>query len=95
MDNTWRGPTRADEAARTCLAQGAHLCTYVELSAACYANKAGVRGDVNGRWIGNACGDDCVLCGNQNNSCSNFEGTCNKQDNRAYKCCFSSHAGGY
>jgi hypothetical protein len=95
MDNNWRGGARADAAARACLAAGAHLCTYVELSAACYANKAGVRGNMNGRWIGNGCGDDCVLCGNNNNDCNNFEGTCNKSDGRTYKCCYNIHGGAY
>ena len=65
------------------------------MSAACYRRVGNVYGSMNGRWIGNACGDDCVMCGNNNTDCSNFEGNCNKRDSRTYKCCYNIHSGAY
>jgi hypothetical protein len=50
--------------------------------------------NANGRWIGNVVGDDRVLCGNRNISAdnhpdiANFEGTCNRFDQRSYWCAY-------
>lgn len=47
-----------------------------------------------GRWIGDWVGDDNVLCGNRtvssdgDNDIGNFEGTCNRFDNRGFWCAY-------
>jgi len=50
--------------------------------------------NVNGRWIGNVVGDDNILCGNRSinadnhSDIGNFEGTCNRFDQRSYWCAY-------
>ena len=79
----------------TCYQQGGHVCTYGELGAACKLGIAGAdAGSINGKWIGNVTGDDGALCGNGGN-CDNFEGGCNKGDNRQFKCCYGPTGGSY
>lgn len=96
IDDHWRSAATMPIAADNCYFQGGHVCTYGELTAACKNAVAGCgAGDVNGKWIGNVCGDDCALCGNGVDSCDNFEGTCDKDDNRQYKCCYGSVGGSY
>lgn len=76
-----------------CREQRAHVCTYEDLTYLYYQTNLDATYNPEGAWIGNMVADDNALCGNRrinsNNDPNivNFEGTCGKNDNRAYWCC--------
>jgi hypothetical protein len=70
-----------------------HVCTYADLAYVYDQTAADAAYNPDGRWIGNIVADDQVLCGNRTINMNNdpdepnFEGTCNKNNVRAYWCC--------
>jgi len=92
MDSSWQTSTYALDAAYRCISRGAHLCGQSELHTASRLRRGNVYGSISGKWIAGWHGDDTAFCGNKNSSCTNFEGTCLKNDSRAYKCCYSIHS---
>jgi hypothetical protein len=81
MDNSDRTAATFQEAQAVCRALGAHICTYSDVYSA-WPN-----GNTVGNWLGNRDGDDSCLHIN-GTAQSNFEGSTNKGDSRAYRCCF-------
>jgi hypothetical protein len=77
----------------TCQGQKARVASYGDLSFVYLASQLDARYNPSGRWIGpDLVSDDRALCGNRsitgNNDPdqNNFEGTCNKSDNRQFWC---------
>lgn len=77
-----------NDAQDVCFALGGHISTYNEMYRLSIANGAG-NVLFNGDWIGNRAGDDQAYCVNGTNL-SNFEGICDKNDGRTYRCVNSS-----
>lgn len=80
-------------AARNCRNQRGQVCTYEDLTYLYYSSGLDANYNPDGAWLGTMVGDDEVLCGNKDITFNNdpdivnFEGTCNKNDTRAYWCC--------
>jgi hypothetical protein len=89
---TWFGPSTFNDAQNVCFALGGHISTYNELYrlAQTYGTGAVL---FSGDWIGNRSGDDQAYCVNNGNPppLNNFEGNCNKNDSRIYRCVNSSN----
>ena len=83
---------RYDEAQRLCRDKRGRVATYEDLFYLFRNTASDVSYNPYGRWIGNLVQDDGVLCGNADINYDddpeiwNFEGTCNKTDNRQYWC---------
>lgn len=84
MDNSDRTAAAFQEAQAVCRALGAPICTYYDVYSA-WPN-----GNTVGNWLGNRDGDDSCLHIN-GTAQSNFEGSTNKGDSRAYRCCFGPY----
>ncbi len=82
------GATNFNDAQNVCFALGGHLATYNDIYRLGLANGIGAV-IANGDWIGHRTGDDDAYCVNGVNL-TNFEGNCNKGDNRPYRCVNSS-----
>jgi len=93
ISNQVQNATSYQNASALCRDELSHVCTYEDLTYIYFRTTADATYNPDGRWIGNMTGDDQVLCGNRtinvNNDAdiTNFEGTCNKNNNRAYWCC--------
>jgi hypothetical protein len=77
------------DAQETCFALGGHISTYTELRMLAKAYGVGAV-LFNGDWIGDRAGDDNALCVNNQSDINNFEGNCNKNDVRVFRCVSSS-----
>jgi hypothetical protein len=85
--------TRYRSAVRNCRNQRSQVCSYEDLTYLYYSTSLDANYNPNDMWIGNMVGDDSVLCGNRDvtsnsdSDISNFEETCDKNDQRSYWCC--------
>lgn len=92
ISNNVQNATRYDFAQRRCRVQRGHVATYEDLYYLYIHSTLDASYNPNGRWIGNMTGDDQALCGNRSITFNgdpdqnNFEGTCNKSNNRNYWC---------
>jgi hypothetical protein len=85
------GTASFNDAQNICAAMGGHIPTYNEMyRIAQLNNNAGAPVLINGDWLGNRAGDDQAYCVNGSGTLGNFEGTCNKNDNRFFRCAQSS-----
>jgi len=82
------GATTFNEAQNVCTSLGGHIATYNDMYRLAQQNGVGVV-LIGGDWIGHRTGDDDAYCVN-GNAIGNFEGNCNKNDNRPYRCVNSS-----
>ena len=84
--------TRYPWAQRRCRVQQGRMASYEDLYYLYIHSNLDASYNPNGRWIGNMVADDNALCGNRQITFdgdpdrNNFEGTCNKNDNRGYWC---------
>ena len=84
--------TRYQYAQRRCRVQRGRVASYEDLYYLYIHTGFDASYNPNGRWIGNMVADDNALCGNRSITFDNdpdmynFEGTCNKNDLRAYWC---------
>lgn len=82
-----------DDAAAFCRDRESRVCSYEDLFYLYVFGSTDSGFNPMGAWIGNIVGDDDVLCGNRSITGendpdqNNFEGTCNKRDNRVFWCC--------
>ncbi len=84
------GSPNFNDAQNVCFAVGGHIATYNEMYRLAQANGTGSV-LIGGDWIGNRAGDDQAYCVNSTDI-NNFEGVCNKNDGRAFRCVNSSGA---
>lgn len=79
-------------AQRRCRVQRGRVASYEDLYYLYIHSSLDSSYNPSGRWIGNMVADDNALCGNSSITfdgdpdIQNFEGTCNKNDNRSYWC---------
>ncbi len=84
--------TRYAWAQRRCRVQRGRMASYEDLYYLYVHSTLDASYNPNGRWIGNMVADDNALCGNRQITFNgdpdrnNFEGTCNKNNNRGYWC---------
>ncbi len=84
--------TRYAWAQRRCRVQQGRVASYEDLYYLYIHSNLDASYNPNGRWIGNMVADDNALCGNRSITFDgdpdrdNFEGTCNKNNNRGYWC---------
>lgn len=82
-----------------CRAYKSHVCTEEDLYYLYRASSLDASYDPNGKWLGNATGDDEALCGNRSittdgdSDRENFETTCDKSGSRSYWCCHDDDDG--
>lgn len=87
-----RSSDRYLAAQRRCRASRARVCTREDYFYI-YSGPNGGSYNANGQWLGNTVGDDQALCGNRSvtsrwdSDMWNFDGTCNVQDQRQFRCC--------
>jgi hypothetical protein len=92
-----QAPAQFDTAMRLCRSQRAYVASYGDLYYLYVNTNLDANYNPNGRWIGpDLIADDRALCGNVNvpPNQENFEGTCNKNDVRAYWCAHDDDGGG-
>jgi hypothetical protein len=77
-----------NEAQNVCFALGGHIATYNEMYRLAQTNGTGAV-LIGGDWIGHRTGDDDAYCVNST-GITNFEGNCNKNDIRSFRCVNSS-----
>ncbi|APR87845.1 hypothetical protein A7982_13194 [Minicystis rosea] len=78
-----------NDAQNVCYALGGHIGTYNETYR--LAQTYGLANVVgNGDWIGSRAGDDQAYCVNNTTTLNNFEGVCDKENVRTYRCVNSS-----
>jgi hypothetical protein len=88
-----QGNDRFADATFLCREQRAYVCGYEEIRFLYLRTNLDATFNVSGRWLGDWTGDDQVLCGNRSITSdndpdiANFEGTCDRDDFRAYWCC--------
>lgn len=78
-----------NEAQNVCFALGGHISTYNELYRLSQVYGVGAV-LFNGDWMGNRAGDDQAYCVNSSGNINNFEGTCDKNNVRVFRCVNSS-----
>ena len=84
--------TRYTWAQRRCRVNRGRMASYEDLYYLYVHSSLDASYNPSGRWIGNLVADDNALCGNRQITFNgdpdrnNFEGTCNKSNNRAYWC---------
>ncbi|MRG95402.1 hypothetical protein [Polyangium spumosum] len=86
---TWFAAQTFNNAQNVCAALGGHISTYNDLYRLAQANGTGSV-LFNGDWIGNRSGDDDAYCINSTNL-TNFEGNCDKNNSRIFRCVNSSN----
>jgi hypothetical protein len=86
----WVAQQNFNNAQNICAAIGGHIATYNEVYRLAQVNGGVAAVNLNGDWIGNRAGDDQAYCTN-GTDINNFEGTCNKNDSRWFRCVQSSN----
>ncbi|MDI3282596.1 hypothetical protein [Polyangium sp. 15x6] len=82
-------PQTFNNAQNVCAALGGHIATYNETYRIVQAH--GTAGQLyNGDWLGHRAGDDDAYCVNNTTNASNFEGECDKNDSRFFRCANNS-----
>ncbi|HEX5717359.1 MAG TPA: hypothetical protein VF179_14460 [Thermoanaerobaculia bacterium] len=85
--------TNYTQAAANCRTQGARVCTYEDLGYIYLSTTSDANFDPSGKWLADFTVDNWVNCGNATITFNNdpdiwdFEGTCDKRNNRPYWCC--------